>query len=77
MVSAAIFFLGDPETMGPEATQENIVMLDVLLQASESGNQKLITDALEDFEGDLKIVINANVDGVNGIYIEIISLVGL
>lgn len=71
------FFWGYPETMGPEATQENIVMLDVLLQASESGNQKLITDALEDFEGDLKIVINANVDGVNGIYIEIISLVGL
>ena len=52
--------------MGPEATQENIIMLDVLLEASQSGNQTLITNALEEFEGDLKHVINANVDGQNG-----------
>ena len=52
--------------MGPEATQDTIALLDVLFQASESGDQKSISDAVEDFNGDLKSVINANVDGVNG-----------
>jgi len=60
--------------MGPEATQENLIMLDVLLQASESGNLRQITDAQEDFEGDLKHVINAMVDGVNGMYIYMSNL---
>lgn len=53
--------------MAPDATQENLNMIDVLLQASENGNKGIIEAALDDFEGDLKNVINANVDGVNAL----------
>jgi hypothetical protein len=52
--------------MVPDATHENIKLLDVLLQASKTGNKKIIEEALIEFEGDVKHVINISVDGVNG-----------
>ena len=57
--------------MPPLATEDNLKLLDTLHRASENGNVKIVQDALVDLDGDIKTVINANIDGVNG---EIISI---
>ena len=53
-------------TMPPLATEDNLKLLDTLHRASENGNVKIVQDALVDLDGDIKTVINANIDGVNG-----------